>query len=60
MKITIEQHEETYAYESELDSMDISELTEKLYHLCIALGYHPDSVGSCFYETGLERTGHLN
>ena len=59
MKITIEQHEETFSYESELDSMDMSELTEKLYGLCIAAGYHPDSVGECFYTKGQEMTEHL-
>jgi hypothetical protein len=59
MKITIEQHEETFTYESELDSMDMNELTEKLYGLCIAAGYHPDSVGKCFYAQGQEMTEHL-
>jgi hypothetical protein len=59
MKITIEQHEEIFTYESELDSMDMSELTEKLYGLCIAAGYHPDSVGECFYTKGQEMTEHL-
>jgi hypothetical protein len=59
MKITIEQHEETFTYESELDSMDMNELTEKLYGLCIAAGYHPDSVGKCFYTQGQEMTEQL-
>ena len=59
MKITIEQHEEKFSYESELDSMDMSELTEKLYGLCIAAGYHPNSVGECFYTKGQEMTEHL-
>ena len=59
MKITIEQHEEILTYKSELDSMDMSELTEKLYGLCIAAGYHPDAVGECFYTKGQEMTEHL-
>jgi hypothetical protein len=59
MKITIEQHEEKFSYESEFDSMDMSELTEKLYGLCIAAGYHPDSVGECFHTKGQEMTEHL-
>jgi len=59
MKITIEHHEEKFSYETECDSMDMSELTEKLYGLCIAAGYHPDSVGECFYAKGQEMTEHL-
>ena len=59
MKITIEQHKEEFTYESEFDSMDMSELTEKLYGLCIATGYHPDTVGECFYAKGREMTEHL-
>ncbi len=56
MKITIELHEEKFTYESEYTSIGISELTEKLYGLCVAAGYHPDSVGECLYEKGLEMT----
>jgi hypothetical protein len=59
MKITIEQYEEKFTYESSDDSMVMSELTEKLYGLCIAAGYHPDSVGECFYDKGQEMTAHL-
>ena len=59
MKITIEHYEEKFTYESEHDSMGMSELTEKLYGLCIAAGYHPDSVGECFYDKGREMTEHL-
>jgi hypothetical protein len=59
MKITIEHHEEKFTYESNYDSIDMSELTEKLYGLCIAAGYHPDSVGECFYAKGQEMTEHL-
>ena len=59
MKITIEHHEEKFSYETECDAMDMSELTEKLYGLCIAAGYHPDSVGECFYAKGQEMTEHL-
>jgi hypothetical protein len=59
MKITIEQHKEKFTYESEFDSMDMSELTDKLYALCITAGYHPDSVGECFFEKGREMTEHL-
>ena len=59
MKITIEQHKEKFTYESEFDSIDMSELTEKLYALCITAGYHPDSVGECFYTKGQEMTEHL-
>ena len=59
MKITIEVYEEIFTYESEHASMGMDELTEKLYGLCIAAGYHPDSVGECFYDKGREMTEHL-
>ena len=59
MKITIEHYEETFTYESTHDSMGMTDLTEKLYGLCIAAGYHPDTVGECFFEKGREMTEHL-
>ena len=59
MKITINSYEEIFTYESEHDSMGMTDLTEKLYSLCIAAGYHPDSVGECFFEKGREMTEHL-
>ena len=59
MKITIEVYADKFTYESEHDSMGMSELTEKLYGLCIAAGYHPDTVGECFYDKGQEATEHL-
>ena len=59
MKITIEVYADKFTYESEHDSMGMSDLTEKLYGLCIAAGYHPDSVGECFLEKGREMTEHL-
>lgn len=59
MKITIEQHKEKFTYESEFDSMGLSDVTEKLYGLCIAAGFHPDAVGECFFEKGREATEHL-
>jgi len=59
MKITIKNYEETYTCESTHDSMGMSDLTEKLYGLCIAAGYHPDTVGECFFEKGREMTEHL-
>lgn len=59
MKITIEYCGEKFTYESEYDSMRMVELTEKLYGLCIAAGYHPDTVGECFYDQGQEATKHL-
>ena len=59
MKITIEQHEEKFTYESNYDSIDMSALTDQLYGLCIAVGYHPHSVGECFFEKGREMTEHL-
>ena len=59
MKITIELHEEKFTYESEHISIGMSELTEKLCGLCIAAGYHPDTVGDCFYDKGREMTEHL-
>lgn len=59
MKITIEQCEEIFTYESTHDSMGMTDLTEKLYGLCIAAGYHPDSVGERFFEKGREMTEHL-
>ena len=37
----------------------MSDVTEKLYGLCIAAGYHPDAVGECFFEKGREMTEHL-
>jgi hypothetical protein len=39
--------------------MGMSDVTEKLYGLCIAAGYHPDAVGECFFEKGREMTEHL-
>jgi hypothetical protein len=59
MKITIEHYEETYTYESTHNSMGMTDLTEKLYGLCIAAGYHADTVGECFFEKGREATEHL-
>ena len=59
MKITIEHYEEKVTYESKHDSMGMTVLTEKLYGLCVAAGYHPDSVGECFFEKGREMTEHL-
>ena len=59
MKITIEHYEETYTYENKQNSMGMSDVTEKLYGLCIAAGYHPDAVGECFFEKGRETTEHL-
>ena len=59
MKITIEHYEEIFTYESTHDSMGMTDLTEKLYGLCVAAGYHPDSVGECFFEKGIEMTEHL-
>ena len=59
MKITIEVYADKFTYESKHDSMGIAELTEKLYGLCIAAGYHPDNVGECFYDKGQEVTEHL-
>ena len=59
MKITIEHYEEKFTYESKHDSMGMSDVTEKLYGLCIAAGYHPDSVGESFFEKGREMTEHL-
>ena len=59
MKITIEYYADKFTYESEHDSMGMAELTEKLYGLCIAAGYHPDTVGECFYGKGQEATEHL-
>ena len=59
MKITIEVYADKFTYESKHDSMGMSELTQKLYGLCIAAGYHPDTVGECFYDKGQEATEHL-
>ena len=59
MKITIDHYEEIFTYESTHDSVGMTDLTEKLYGLCIAAGYHPDSVGECFFEKGREMTEHL-
>jgi len=59
MKITIDHYEEIFTYESKYDSMGMTDLTEKLYGLCIAAGYHPDAVGECFFEKGREMTEHL-
>ena len=59
MKITIEHYEETFTYESEHDVMGMSDVADKLYGLCIAAGYHPDTVGECFFEKGREATEHL-
>tara|TARA_R110002074_G_scaffold85174_2_gene188498 strand:+ start:30 stop:278 length:249 start_codon:yes stop_codon:yes gene_type:complete len=59
MKITIEHYEETFTCDSASDSMGMTDLTEKLYGLCIAAGYHPDVVGECFFEKGREMTEDL-
>ena len=59
MKIIIEHYEEIFTYESTHDSMGMTDLTEKLYGLCITAGYHPDAVGGCFFEKGREMTEHL-
>jgi hypothetical protein len=59
MKITIENYQETFTYESTEDSIGMVDVTEKLYFLCICAGYHPDSVGECFFEKGREMTEHL-
>jgi hypothetical protein len=60
MKITIEENGENFTYDSGYDcSMQMAELTEKLYGLCVAAGYHPDSVGECFYDKGKDATEHL-
>ena len=45
----LEVYADKFTYESKHDSMGMAELTEKLYGLCIAAGYHPDTVGECFY-----------
>ena len=59
MKITIEHYEETYTYESIHNSMGMTDVADKLYGLCIAAGFHPDTVGECFFEKGREMTEHL-
>lgn len=59
MEITIEYCGEKFTYESEYESIGMVELTEKLYGLCIAAGYHADTVGECFFEKGREATEHL-
>jgi hypothetical protein len=59
MKISIEHYEEKVTYESKHDSMGMTDLTEKLYGLCVAAGYHPNSVGESFFEKGREMTEHL-
>ena len=59
MKITIEHYEETYTYESIHNSMGMTDVADKLYGLCIAAGFHPDTVGECFFEKGREATEHL-
>ena len=51
MKITIEHYEEKFTYEGR-DDLCISELIEHLYGLCIAVGYHPESVGGAMYDKG--------
>ena len=59
MKITIEVYADKFTYESKHNDMGMLELTEKLYGLCIAAGYHPDTVGECFYDKGQAATEHL-
>lgn len=59
MKITIEVYADKFTYESKHNEMGMLELTEKLYGLCIAAGYHPDTVGECFYDKGQAATEHL-
>ena len=59
MKVTIEVYADKFTYESKHNDMGMLELTEKLYGLCIAAGYHPDTVGECFYDKGQAATEHL-
>ena len=53
MKITIEQYEEKFTYEGR-DGPPVDEVIETFYRLCIAMGYHPDSVGGAMYDKGQE------
>lgn len=53
MKITIEHFEEKFTYEGS-DGLSTSELIERLYGLCIAIGHHPDNVGGAMYDKGGE------
>ena len=53
MKITIEQYEEKFTYEG-AEGSPVDEVIETFYRLCIAMGYHPDSVGGAMYDKGRE------
>ena len=54
MKIKIELHGNTYAWESEHGGHDIQSVAEKIKGLLVSCGYHPDSVDSVFDNEAVE------
>ena len=59
MKIQIEQHGEKITFETEND-VCAPELIDNLYGLCVAAGYHPDSITSAMYEKGYQMSDDDN
>ena len=53
MKITIEHFKEKFTYEGS-DYLSTSELIERLYSLCIAVGHHPENVAGAMFDKGGE------
>lgn len=53
MKIQIEQHGEKFTFETD-NAISAPELIDNLYGLCVAAGYHPDSITGAMYEKGYE------
>lgn len=53
MKIQIEHDDEKFTFETSND-LTAPELIDNLYGLCVAVGYHPDSITSAMYEKGYE------
>ncbi len=54
MKITIEHCGNKIAIETEDDEIAIYELVDHLYGLCVATGYHADSVAGAFMDKGCD------
>ncbi len=59
MKIQIEQHGEKFTFETDND-VCTPELIDNLYGLCVAAGYHPDSITSAMYEKGYQMSDDDN
>ena len=52
MKITIENYEEKYTFETEREGLTISETVEHFYWLLHSVGYSADNIRDAFIEKG--------